>query len=254
MRKERKGISVIIPAHNESFYLPKTIESLLSQKEIGDLELIVPISPNTTDNTYLIAKEKGCKIVKGGKPATSRNNGANVVSYDILFFLDADTYPNENKFLSKALKEFSDRKLDLAGTLLSPDYRGNKFKSLLYRKVYDVENHFFKKRENSKKPKQQSGMFIRKDVFFKLNGFKEGIFGEDSDITERAVNKNYNFNFGILKKCGPLKNSVRRFEKEGFFRTLLKVGYFNLKAELFGYKSLKGTIGSYLGNNTKNKR
>lgn len=234
------GISIIIPAKNEEDYLARTLESLSQQTGVSNLEIIISVAPSTTDNSSLIAESYGCKIVEGGRPATARNNGAMAASYDILFFLDADTYLERDDFLSKELKEFSERKLEVAGTLVSHDYNGSGLKRFFYGAIFGIGNRMLLKREKTKKPKSYGMMFLKRDVFFALGGFKEGIFGEDSELAERAVRHNPSFNFGILRSCGPLKTSVRRYERDGFFKTLLKVLYLNAKAELLGYDSLKG--------------
>lgn len=232
-------VSVIIPAKNEEEYLPRILDSLLLQNGVF-MEIIVSVSPSTTDKTALIAEKNCCKVVEGGRLATGRNNGAKNAIFDTLFFMDADTYPEDKYFLSNALEEFHSRKLDVAGTLFFPDFEGNRFKKFLYKFLYDIENYIFLKREKSYKPKMRSGIFLNRNAFFSLDGFKEGIFGEDSEIAERAIEHNPKLNFGILRSCGKLKNSVRRYEREGFVKTLLKILYLNVKAELFGYNSLKG--------------
>ncbi|GIU68344.1 MAG: glycosyl transferase family 2 [Candidatus Pacearchaeota archaeon] len=240
-----KEVSIIIPAKNEEAYLPKTLDSLKRQKGLSKMEIIVSVSPETTDKTALIAERYRCKVVEGGRPATARNSGANKASYETLFFLDADTYPENDYFLSKALSEFNSRNLDVAGTFLFPDFVGNGFKKSIYNMIFSIENRVFLKRQKTKKPKMQSGMFFKKDAITALNGFKEGIFGEDSEIAERAVNHNPPFNFGILESCGPLITSVRRYEREGIINVLLKVLYLNAKAEIFGYDSLVGVYDNF---------
>jgi glycosyltransferase involved in cell wall biosynthesis len=250
------GVSIVIPAKNEELYLNKTLEHLKRQKVPSEIEIIVSVSPATTDKTISIAESYGCKIVEGGRLAIARNNGARYTSYETLFFLDADTYPQKDYFLYYALEEFYSKNLDIAGTLLVPDLSFfsskkdssiNKFKSFIYKRIFEIENYIFLKRQKTKKPKMQSGMFFKKNAFLSINGFREGIFGEDSDAAERAVNHNPKLNFGILEKCGPLTTSIRRYERDGIFKTLFKVLYLNLKAEIFGYDSLKNVYdGFYL--------
>ncbi len=249
MEKDKK-ISIIIPAKNEEKRLLKTLEALKSQKGVK-IETIVCISPDTKDKTKEIAKKHNCKIARGGFPATARNNGAKKASYEILFFLDADTCPENENFLSKAFQEFSERDLDLAGVLLEHNYPEKNFKSSLYDFIFYIEKKIFLNREKTQKPKMQSGMFFKKEIFFSLKGFREGIFGEDCEIAERAVNHNPKFKFGLLKSCGFLKNSVRRFENEGILRYLLKIVYLHGKARIIGYGSLKGSIKKYFNNNLK---
>ena len=238
--KKNKKISVIIPAKDEEDYLPITLSFLRNQKGISDLEIIVAVSPKTTDKTKTVSCKYCCKIVTGGRLATARNNGAKKATHDILFFLDADTYPTNENFLSEAIEEFYLRNLDLAGTYLTSNFKGNFFKKIIYKFLFNAENFILLRKEKTKKPKMQSGMFFKKNVFLSLKGFKEGIFGEDSEIAERAVSSGFNYKFGILRNCDKLFTSVRRYERNGIFRVLLSVFYINIKAELFGYDSVKG--------------
>ena len=240
-----EGVSIIIPAKNEENYLPKLLEAISFQRGISNIEKIVSVAPTTIDKTVLIAEDHGCKVVEGGMPATSRNNGAKAASYDTLFFLDADTYPDEKYFLLNATEEFRLRELDVAGTLLKPDYVGNKLKEFAYRGFYGIEMYLFLKKENSLRPVMQSGMFFDKNSFFELGGFREGIFREDAEIAERAVRSESDFKFGILTNCEPLRTSVRRYEERNFLKILTKILYLNAKIELFGYRSSEGTIDFY---------
>lgn len=239
----RKGISVIIPCKNEERYIGKTLESIYSQKDIQNIEVIVLVAPSTTDKTASIAKRYGAKVIEEGRLATARNKGAKKASNDLFLFLDADTYPQRKDFLSKAVEQFYSRKLDVAGSLLIPRYRGKGIKKMLYKIIYSIENYILKRRESSSKPKMQSAMFVTKRTFKDMKGFKEGVWGEDSEFAERAVKRDHSF--GILREPGYVKNSVRRFENEGFFKMLLKVLYLNIKADIFGYGSLKGVYDNF---------
>lgn len=253
-----KEISIIIPARNEENYLPKTLDSLVSQKGISRMEIIVSVSPDTYDNTSFIAKDYGCKLAEGGRTTTAKNNGAKEAKFDTLFFVDADTYPKNDHFFSILLDEFYSRNLDVAGCLLSPDFNGSKFKSFIYKKAFDFVNKRFLSREKTLNPRKATGNVFRKNAFFDLGGFKEGIFAEDFEMVKRAVLPPHSFNFGILKDCGNLKTSVRRYEREGkykevggLFRTTLMGLYYIAKAEIFGYDSIQGSADSYFGKATR---
>ncbi len=241
----RNQLSVVIPCKDEESYLPALLDALGRQRDIDRIEYVCALSPDTKDGTEAIARRYGCRIVTGGRPATARNNGAQAATYDSILFMDADTYPEHELFLSKALAEFRDRGLHVAGTLLSSDYRGNGVRRLFYSGLYRFLRYEFTRRQDTANPLMQSAMFFDRTSFFDLGGFKEGIFREDSEIAARAVSSEWGFRFGILKNCGYLRNSVRRYEGRAV-RALLKVGYLNAKAELFGYEALEDSIDSYL--------
>lgn len=241
----RNQLSVVIPCKDEESYLPTLLDALGRQQSIDRIEYVCALSPDTTDGTAAIARRYGCRVVTGGRPATARNNGAQAATYDTILFLDADTYPENDLFLSSALDEFRDRELHVAGTLLSSDYRGNGMRRLFYDGMYRILRYEFSRRQNTTNPLMQSAMFFDRKSFFDLGGFKEGLFREDSEIAARAVSAECGYRFGILKNCGYLRNSVRRYEGRPV-RTLLKVGYLNAKAELLGYEALEDSIDSYL--------
>ncbi len=105
-------ISIIIPARNEEKVLPILLDSL-SKQAIEPHEVIV-VNDQSTDATEDIAKSHGVKVVnikelpEGwlGKPWACFT-GANSSSGDILVFLDADTFLEENgleKLLLRYLK------------------------------------------------------------------------------------------------------------------------------------------------------
>ena len=110
-------ISIVIPAFNEEYYLPKLLDSIKRQT-YKNYEIIVA-DADSKDKTRQIAKKHGCSIVKGGMPAAGRNSGAKSAKGDILLFLDADVQFDEN-FLKNAADEFEGRKLDVAGFYIHP--------------------------------------------------------------------------------------------------------------------------------------
>ena len=87
-------LSVIIPTYNEENYLGVLLECLKNQT-FRDFEVIVA-DADSKDKTREIAKKTDTKIVKGGRQAFGRNNGAKSARGDILVFMDADlSFDNE---------------------------------------------------------------------------------------------------------------------------------------------------------------
>lgn len=110
-------LSIIIPTLNEEKHLGNLLQSIASQSCEGKIEIIVG-DAGSTDKTKLIAKKFGCKITKGGLPAKGRNEGAKLATGNLLLFVDADmTLPSD--FLTKSLREFNQRNLDVATTLFN---------------------------------------------------------------------------------------------------------------------------------------
>ena len=115
------GLAIIIPAKNEE----KTISYLLSsikEQSIQDIKIIVS-DANSKDKTKEIAKKYGCEIVEGGKPGKGRNKGIeNAIKqgFKLCMVIDADAILPSKYFIEQSLKEFKERRLDLAGTLQKP--------------------------------------------------------------------------------------------------------------------------------------
>ncbi len=219
--------SIIIPTKNEEKYLPLLLESIKFQ-DFSDLEIIVA-DFNSTDRTREIAKSYGCIVVEGGMLAKARNNGARESKGDILLFCDADITLPEG-YLKKALGEFKNKNLDVAGTLQYPISINKKFKDLKYKIIYRIANQWMKLMQNIK-PYMQVCMFSRREIHEKIQGFDETlIYAEDSEYAKRAIKIG---KFGILE-TDKVFISPRRFEKEGL-RLILKNLYF-ITGKIFGHE------------------
>ncbi|MBN1231895.1 MAG: glycosyltransferase family 2 protein [Candidatus Coatesbacteria bacterium] len=101
--------SIIIPAFNEEKTISSTLEALLRQTIVDELELII-VDDGSNDNT--------CEIIKkypqfryfyqeNAGPAKARNKGTEIASSDIILFTDADCIPKEN-WAEKMLETFND--------------------------------------------------------------------------------------------------------------------------------------------------
>jgi len=88
-------VSFIVPAYNEEFELPQTLEAIRGAAQDRQCEIIV-VDDASTDRTAAIAREVGAKLVSISRRqiAAARNAGARVAVGDFLFFVDADTRIN----------------------------------------------------------------------------------------------------------------------------------------------------------------
>lgn len=216
-------LSIIIPALNEEKYLPRLLESLRNQDFKGEYEIIVA-DAGSFDKTKEIARNFGCRVVLGGRPAEGRNRGAQVARGEILLFIDADASLPED-FLKKALLEFSSRELDSAGFLVYPQSPKK-----IYRFIFSLYNLFAKLFEK-KIPLGWTAILTKKAIHLQIKGFDEKItIGEDHWYLKKASK---------IGRCGIIKStkvfaSPRRFEKEGVFRLCLKYILVGLYILLFG--------------------
>ncbi len=232
-------LAIIIPTKNEKEIIPLLIKSLKKQT-FQDFQIIIADHPDSIDNIFEIAEQYNCDLVKGGSPSVGRNNGAHWAiekNFDLLMFVDADVILPSKSFLERAVEEFNQRKLDVAGTFQMPFNKKNleyyKSKNFRFNSFYAVTNLFISLFENTKRPFMQQCMFVRADLYDSIGGFDERLgFGEDSEYAKKAARKGYRF--GVLKKPGKILVSPRRLENK-FWKMLMYYVYLNTKI-LFGYK------------------
>jgi len=87
------GISVIIPALNETHHIADTLASIGH----GNNTEIVVVDGGSTDDTVSIARQLGATVIEGSPPRSRQmNRGADAASKKILLFLHADTRLPEN--------------------------------------------------------------------------------------------------------------------------------------------------------------
>ena len=209
-------LSIIIPTKNEEKCFPKLLRSIKKQT-FKDYEIIVADN-NSKDKTKKFAERYGCKIVKGGLPGKARNQGAKFAEGDNLLFLDADTELKTKNFFKKAIKEFKERRLDVAAPLI---YLHGKKMDKLY---FNFWNRLMELFQYSLTPFAGGWcIFIKKDLHNKINGFDEKItLGEDSDYVQRAIkSKLFKIKFKVLKSV-KIQVSPRRFEKEGHLKVAVQ--------------------------------
>ncbi|HYE31033.1 MAG TPA: glycosyltransferase [Methylomirabilota bacterium] len=198
------SISVIIPAHNEEEFLPKTLAALRKQT-YENFEIIV-VCNGCTDNTRDAACQECDQFfdITEKSLGKARNLGGHRARGDILLFLDADTLL-EPQALAEVARRFT-RKYS-AGTLKGiPDNP-----TLPHRTVYWAKNfvHFMHFHRGS------SGVILCwKDHFEAVGGFDEGLYlRENSDLMYKL--RPYG-RYKYIRAAGAT-TSMRRYEKKGLF-------------------------------------
>lgn len=169
MRNNR--VSVIIPALNEESTVTSCIKSA---KRLDPLEIIL-VDGGSADNTAKIAEQEGVTVIRSPKGrGIQMNRGASIAKGEVLLFLHADTlmpktvlsFPLEtlNGHIGGFFKlKFDDNSLSTRLVELFANFRA-KLLSLPY---------------------GDQAIFMKKDIFKKLGGFKEYRFLEDIDMALR---------------------------------------------------------------------
>lgn len=98
-------VSVIIPCYNAAPFVGKAIQSILNQKETGE---VILVEDGSTDNSLQICEELQSKYGKvklfrhsdglNHGAGASRNLGISKAQYEYVAFLDADDYYIEGRF------------------------------------------------------------------------------------------------------------------------------------------------------------
>ena len=94
-----------MPAYNEELHLLENlikIKNSFESNSFSDYEIIV-CDNNSTDNTAIIAKDFGAKVIfeSFNQISKARNKGASIANGEWLIFIDADSWPS--KYLVKTL-------------------------------------------------------------------------------------------------------------------------------------------------------
>ena len=187
-------ISIIIPAYNEEKYIESTLKSIKTQ-DFKDYELIV-VCNGCIDNTEKIARKYTNKIFVLEKPnkEKAQNLAAEKAKGDLLFFIDADIILQDKRTLEKVSK------LNLGTCKSKPIEKELRFKIFL-----TLKNIFCKIGMTN------GLMFIKKDLFHKVNGFREGTFPMENKALINNAKK-----FNKYKVISPyISWSMRRYQRFG---------------------------------------
>jgi glycosyltransferase involved in cell wall biosynthesis len=182
--KNEFKVSVIIPVYNAEKYLLRSVKSVISLKEVGEIILIEDNSPDNAlelceqlcrDNEMIKLYTHPNNENKGA--AASRNLGIEMANFDFISFLDADDWYLPNRF--KAEKElFKNNDIDavygatgfykegegfLNGKLTTLQDNSKKPESLLFR-LLNMEGKF-----------HTNAITIRKKLILKSGNFNNSL-------------------------------------------------------------------------------
>ncbi|HLE86751.1 MAG TPA: TIGR04283 family arsenosugar biosynthesis glycosyltransferase [Candidatus Brocadiaceae bacterium] len=195
-------ISVIIPTLNEESHIEKTLQSVI--KQAGDYELFI-VDGGSTDNTIAIAKRYTSVIDSKRGRAIQMNAGASLCKGDILLFLHADTLLPDDAF-RELRKRMRDDTVSGGSFYIAFDADNFILRGISFITRFNFRLFHF----------GDQGIFVRRDVFQKLHGYKDMPIMEDYDFYKRLMKQGQ-----VILVRMPVISSARRFIKKGVIRQLL---------------------------------
>jgi rSAM/selenodomain-associated transferase 2 len=192
-------ISIIVPALNEQECISGTLRSL--QQLEGEKEIIV-VDAGSSDETRSLACAEGARVlVTSTGRGVQMHAGALEATGDVLWFVHADTVPPEHAL--EEIRTYLENPLTVGGNfglVFDGDSRAAKQLSAIYPMLRMLGLCY-----------GDSGIFIRRDVYHQIGGFRALALFEDLDLLRR------------LRRAGKfvhlpskIRTSSRRFEQRNF--------------------------------------
>ena len=197
-------ISVIIPVFNEAATIHHLLEAL---SVYDDVEVIVVDGGSHDDTVEQVMAFPHVILTYTSKGrATQLNHGGFMANGDILFFLHADSVLPDGA-LQHIQYALADRAV-IAGSFYLQFDRNN-FWLNGYSRLSKINHQLLTFGDQ--------GLFMRKDTFYQINGYKNLPIMEDFEIQQRLRKKG-----SFVKLDQPIVTSARRYVKHGFIWQQLK--------------------------------
>jgi rSAM/selenodomain-associated transferase 2 len=199
-------ISVIIPSVNEQAHVRCCIESILA--EGADCEIIVADGGSTDRTIELANKREEVRVVRSDRGrGLQMNRGALSANGSVLLFLHADTMLEEgwSRDIDAALSNDA-----VAAGAFTLRINGDERHFRLIELWVKVRCAVFGL------PYGDQGIFVRRDVFEKLGGYRDIPLMEDVDLVRRIKRAGR-----IVLLPGKAVTSARKWSREGWIRVSL---------------------------------
>ena len=209
MMPESTSLSAVIPALNEERHIGSLLPDLFGQTRKAE-EVIVVDAGSEDATVSVVERFPDVTLLAGSPPvAVGRNLGGKSARGDVLIFLDADVRL-ERRFFEDFLKEFEDRRLDIACPLYVP-YRS----TLAIRSIHTFFNLLFKASEKHMPSGAGHCIAIRGELFRESRGFDPSLKFDDIELIRRLARGR---SFGIVSKRAYV--SDRRYKEHGVLKTV----------------------------------
>ena len=209
MMNRMPAVSLVIPVLNEAESISQILQHVREVDADGPAEIIV-VDGDPEGSTINAIRDEGVRTVAAVKGrARQMNSGAGLATGDILLFLHADTHlpPNAFGLIRAAMNDtgFVGGAFDLG--FATP------------RRIFKItESYVFLRTRLTKIPFGDQAIFIRRDFFDEIGGYRDLPLMEDVDLMQR-----------IRKRGGRIciipekvRTSPRRYEQEGIMFTTIR--------------------------------
>lgn len=201
--------SIVIPTLNEERIIGALLDKLVSQTQPA--EQIIVVDGGSTDKTLRVIRKFPVTLLESqANVGLQRNTGGNRVTSNVIIFLDADTYP-DNDFCQKLISSFTQRKLDLACPQFKPDIHKG-----LVPMLFSLLNLLFALSGGHIASGAGPCIIVKTKVFQSSPGFSTTKKFEDIRLIRHLAQKH---RYGTLPVL--LTVSARRFTQCGVVRTVV---------------------------------
>jgi rSAM/selenodomain-associated transferase 2 len=201
-------ISIIIPTLNEAAHLPALLQYLYMLP--GVTEIIV-CDGGSEDATIKLAQAGGAVVVTAPRNRGAQlNAGARAASSEILWFLHADARPHRQstRYILRACRDSRSAGGNFRLSFASPVWPARVIESIS--RVQRRCGIYY----------GDSGIFVRREVFETLGGYRDWPLFEDYDFARRLERNTRRHHGRTVYLPLPLIVSARRLQR-GPWRTLL---------------------------------
>lgn len=207
-------LSVIIPTFNEELSIRKTLDAV---SRLVNVDEVIVVDGGSADKTVEIVESyknlKKLKLIEIEEANRGRqlHEGTKRASGEIFWFLHADTRPVQGS--GRQIKQYMRYKEVVGGNFdltFSGDTRWANFLTKLYPYLRSIGLVY-----------GDSAIFVRREVYEKIGGFRFLPVFEDLDLYKRLQKRGRFVHVNL-----PVTTSSRRFENRSFLMTFSRWSFF----------------------------